>query len=123
MAIAVPVANDFLQIPLSDVNSALVFNVLINGQESVINWAGTTSLNDEFIKQDIVLYPNPVKNILTLKGVEPNSELSIYSLNGELLRQVKVENSTVNFENLTPNNYLIKVKGKKTTFSKIIIKE
>ncbi len=123
MATAVPVENDFLQIPLSDANSALAFNVLINGQESVINWAGITSLNDELIKQNIIVFPNPVRNILTLKGVEPNSEISIYSLKGELLKQLKLENSTVNFEDLAPNNYLIKVKGKKATFSKMIIKE
>ena len=74
--------------------------------------------------KEIVIYPNPVKNILNIKSDEPISSYEIYSLNGrKLMEQNKLNNSKIDVSNLTKGNYLIKLKSKGKEQTTKFIKE
>jgi hypothetical protein len=85
---------------------------------------GTNSF-DSFV---FTVYPNPVKSIInininTTNPVEFNSAV-IYDLNGRMVQQTKVENKTVNVENLSIGTYILKLKDEQgKEYSQKFIKE
>ncbi len=69
----------------------------------------------------IRLYPNPVKNILTVEGLNPsaNTRLSIFDISGKALQQLNTtgRSYTYNLQQLPAGSYYLKVEagGKVTT--------
>ncbi len=83
---------------------------LLSGKELITTLENT---NNKF-----QIYPNPVKDILNIKSLEPISDYEIYSLDGrKLIKGNKVNDSKIDVSNLTKGNYLIKfqTKGKEQT--------
>lgn len=81
----------------------------------------TASLED-FVSQDIVLYPNPVANELHLSGFDgARATISIFDMQG---REVFSEQYTgvVNVRNLETGTYILKVANQNTTISKTFVK-
>ena len=76
-------------------------------------------------KRNASIYPNPVEDILNIKNKSQISEISIYDLTGKLLRKENMnsENGTVNVSELSPGNYLLKVKDREAVKSYKIIKK
>ncbi|MCD9853095.1 T9SS type A sorting domain-containing protein [Epilithonimonas sp. JDS] len=82
-----------------------------------INGENILSVSDNE-KENLQIYPNPVKDILNIKSIEPISGYEIYSLDGrKLTTGNKVNDSKIDVSNLTKGNYLIKfqTKGKEQT--------
>ena len=86
------------------------------GCESYINFSLTVdgvnainSIEDE--KSVLQLYPNPVTDIVTLKGVPSNTTISISDLSGLVLLQMKssneTDNTSININNLKAGIYFI----------------
>ncbi|UII23785.1 family 43 glycosylhydrolase [Fulvivirga ligni] len=76
-------------------------NFSVNGTPNNARKAGTT----ESMKHHS---PNPVNDVLMLKDDQYNdSTLHIYSTDGRLIKTVKVENNSVNVEELSPGIYLL----------------
>lgn len=67
---------------------------------------------------EIKLYPNPVKNILTLTNTS-NEEYKIYDMSGRLVSGGNLESGTVNVNKLTNGIYVIQIPG----FTKQFIKK
>ncbi|WP_433629830.1 reprolysin-like metallopeptidase [Chryseobacterium cucumeris] len=67
---------------------------------------------------EIKLYPNPVKNILTLTNTS-NEEYKIYDMSGRLVSGGNLESGTVNVNKLTNGTYVIQIPG----FTKQFIKK
>ncbi|MGX5684434.1 reprolysin-like metallopeptidase [Chryseobacterium cucumeris] len=67
---------------------------------------------------EIKLYPNPVKNILTLTNTS-NEEYKIYDMSGRLVSGGNLESGTVNVNKLTNGTYIIQIAG----FTKQFIKK
>ncbi|MGR3857728.1 zinc-dependent metalloprotease [Chryseobacterium indologenes] len=67
---------------------------------------------------EIKLYPNPVKNILTLTNTS-NEEYKIYDMSGRLVSGGNLESGTVNVNKLTNGTYVIQIAG----FTKQFIKK
>ncbi len=80
---------------------------------------------DFVASQTIKLYPNPVKNILRVEGLNPsiNTTLSIIDVSGKLIQQLTITGSiyAYNLQKLTAGNYYIKIEAdKKITILKFI---
>lgn len=92
-----------------DVNNANIV-VAANGlSTSETTLAGST---------EIKLYPNPVKDILTLSNTK-NEEYKIYDMSGKLAMEGTLQSGTLNVSRLAKGTYVIQV-GK---FAKRFIKK
>ncbi|SMO55985.1 Por secretion system C-terminal sorting domain-containing protein [Chryseobacterium rhizoplanae] len=71
------------------------------------------------------IYPNPVKDILSIKNKTKISEINIYDFNGKLVKKemMSSENGTVNVSELAAGNYIVKVKDRETEKGYKIIKK
>ena len=75
-------------------------------------------------KSQVVIYPNPIKNILNLK---PNDgvvleEISIYDLQGKKLLSFNENLNQLNLENLSSGIYILNIKTDKSFTNKQLIK-
>ncbi|SHL12934.1 T9SS type A sorting domain-containing protein [Chryseobacterium polytrichastri] len=64
----------------------------------------------------IEIYPNPVKDILTVKGLKKSENISIYSISGQLITSEKVNLEKINVQNLESGVYTLKVEGQSKGF-------
>ena len=56
------------------------------------------------------VYPNPVKDVLSVSGITKDSKYEIYSLDGKLIKQGMYNSaSKINVNNLSKGTYLIKI--------------
>ncbi|RXM51361.1 MULTISPECIES: zinc-dependent metalloprotease [unclassified Chryseobacterium] len=67
---------------------------------------------------EIKLYPNPVKDILTLSNTR-SERFKIYDMSGKLVTEGSLQNGTVNVSSLIKGNYVIQIEK----FSKMFIKK
>ena len=65
--------------------------------------------NQQFSLTDIKVYPNPVKNILTIQNTETVQKAEIFDLNGRLLQSTPAINNQVEISNLASGIYLVKI--------------
>lgn len=82
--------------------------------------AGELSTSETQLKgsAEIKLYPNPVKDVLTLSNTRSEG-YKIYDMSGKLVIEGTLQNGTVHVSQLQQGNYVIQV----GTFSKIFIKK
>lgn len=76
---------------------------------------------EDFEKEKISLYPNPVKDNFTINTNDKIEQVEIYSINGQLLKTVK--SKKINTSDLPKGNYLVKIKTDKEIFTQKIINE
>lgn len=75
-------------------------------------------------KDNLTIFPNPVKNILNIKTNESISGYEIYTLDGRKLETGnKINDLKIDVSNLSKGNYLIKFKTKSKEHSAKFIKE
>ena len=75
-------------------------------------------------KKSIGIYPNPVEDVLNVKGLDAKSNVKIYSTEGRLMKNEGLENDQVNVTELQPGVYFIQTEanGEKTSSTKFIKK-
>ncbi len=78
-----------------------------------------------FTNANISIYPNPVKDNLTVRGITKSAIASIYSVNGKLLQTHQLSSSTneINVNNLSKGVYIIKLQTDKESTVKQFIKQ
>jgi hypothetical protein len=82
----------------------------------------STSLsNTDFEKQEIVVYPNPTKNTVTVKTNKAIKKITITDVNGRML-DIQFE-TTVDLTHLVPGIYFLTIETENRISSKKIIKE
>lgn len=72
---------------------------------------------------DIIIYPNPAKDILFIKSYDPIEKIILYDTNGRIISE---ENNNIEYLNLSflqQGIYLIKIYTTKKEFSRKIIKQ
>ncbi|WP_460220311.1 FG-GAP-like repeat-containing protein [Psychroserpens sp. MEBiC05023] len=86
--------------------------------------AGVETLNvNDFTLNSITLYPNPVDNILYLKGVTSDlNKIDIFNINGQLINTIESNFNQIDVSQLDPAVYLIKFYTTKSTTVKRLIK-
>jgi len=80
-------------------------------------------INDNSIAEKFILYPNPTKNIITIKSEETDYSIQIYDLNGRLiLNPKKAQDDTINVSSLAKGTYLFEFLSKgKVSVQRVII--
>jgi len=76
--------------------------------------------------EDMIIYPNPASDIINLNySVDENTTAKIYTLNGALLRTIKLtDNHTeISILNLKAGTYILKIDGDKKSITKRFIKK
>ena len=96
--------------------SAELWNFLSKYDSNGLIGCGTTSINEDINERnEILIYPNPAKNNVTIEmDLTENLEYHIYSSIGELIMSGIIEsnNKTVDISDLSSNIYLLKIRDK-----------
>jgi len=83
----------------------------------------TASINDNALELHFSIYPNPVKNTLTVQSATATS-FTLFDLNGRILTNgiFKIGNNNINTNNLDSGIYFLKIKTANSFITKKIIK-
>ncbi|MDD4971701.1 MAG: T9SS type A sorting domain-containing protein [Paludibacter sp.] len=71
----------------------------------------------------LTLYPNPVKNSLSISSGAELNKVEIYSLTGILVKRAEGNNTTIDMSQLNKGSYLVKVFTGQGNFTQKMIKE
>ena len=71
---------------------------------------GTASIND-FESDEVVLYPNPAKDIIYVKNISVNTLIEIYDINGRLIRETNTTSNSISISDLSRGFYFVNVNG------------
>ena len=64
--------------------------------------------SEEIENQQLALYPNPAKDVLNIKNLADNQEVTIYSINGAVIMKTIVSSDTgINISELRPGMYVV----------------
>jgi len=100
-----------------------VLNVKVYRDRSfVAHFEELTAIEDQL--EDIIqVYPNPVKDILIVKGIEEKAEIKLYDLQGRMVKAVEISKKhSLNLGDLSPGVYLLHIQIRDNNHvSKIII--
>lgn len=79
-------------------------------------------LSGEIITEKISIYPNPVTNILTIvtSNKKKVSEVKLYSMDGKLILDKKIQNNKIDLSDLTQGTYILKTDFSETSNFKLI---
>ena len=89
----------------------------------IIRLNGTSTLaNEEFEKNKINIYPNPVKEIIYLSNIT-GTEYEIFDILGKSITKGKINESQINVNSLSKGIYILKVKKEEKIFNQKFIKE
>lgn len=97
-------------------NPVLRIKTMITGQnESVrsIEFRDDREFVDvnEIMDNQLEIYPNPVRNVLTIKGIEGAERFGIYTSDGKLVREGFLKNSMIDCSDLMRGIYFIRLNG------------
>ncbi|MBB6330641.1 hypothetical protein HNP24_001591 [Chryseobacterium sediminis] len=109
--------------PFVDVNGGGVlssgsvwdFSVKINAALGVKESVQTSS--------DLEIYPNPADTFVEVKNLKGKADYKIYSADGRLVQEGKLEGQRINVASLIKGMYVITVKDDKTTYNTKLIKK
>ncbi|WP_292009450.1 reprolysin-like metallopeptidase [Chryseobacterium sp.] len=92
-----------------DVNNA---NITVNP-----SLAKLTNINNESLTTDVQLYPNPVRDILTVSN-KTNEDYKIFDMTGKLINSGQLNRGTVNVSRLIEGAYTIQIGNSSKRFIK-----
>ncbi len=79
---------------------------------------------DNFMLNDAIkMYPNPVQNYLSIQSSLPITGVQVYSLLGELIKDVPGNFSRIDLRNLNSGIYMIKIHSDQYAVTKKLIKK
>ncbi len=103
-----------------------VLNIEVNPDYHILAKNNTAVLgtNTVLLDADITIYPNPVKDILTIETTRFVSleKISFYNSLGQKVKEVIGDNTVISLTDLTPGIYVVEVKTKQGVSYKKIIK-
>lgn len=88
-------------------------------QTSVQNSLGTEDIDNS---QSVFIYPNPVKDIISIKSEKEIIKAEIYDLSGRILQRSFPTNNQVNVSQLKSGNYIIVIYSDNNKFTHKFIK-
>lgn len=94
--------------------SVIVFNEQKNfdsdkfayAQNLVLPTLGTSEVNGNH--QNINIYPNPVADVITVKGVK-DQKFNIYNLAGQVVKRGEMKENKINVQDLSKGAYILKI--------------
>jgi hypothetical protein len=115
--------GDIIQCTISDGTNCVVGNSQNSNSENIT--IIPLSINDnDFTNDNIILFPNPIKNILNIQSKATITAIEITDLNGRIILTSSQKNNNVALktENITSGMYILKVTTENKTIVKKIIK-
>lgn len=121
--------------PASTADGVLIINDLPAGSHSIIKGSGSSYLfymNVKYSTQssvrnnkiiDLKIHPNPVKDKLFVTSDIDFEKIEIYSIAGQLIKQINGNVKSIDLRNISNGKYLIRFKTKNGVISKTIIKK
>ncbi|MGE0562359.1 MAG: LamG-like jellyroll fold domain-containing protein [Flavobacteriales bacterium] len=100
-----------------------VYNKILTPAEISDLYNGTVGIEQANTKNNMSIYPNPVKNMLHIATEEKVSKLSIYNISGSLIRSYDNIDNTIDVSNLTKGMYILVVQSEKGISQNKFIKE
>ncbi|MDO4225438.1 MAG: T9SS type A sorting domain-containing protein [Bergeyella zoohelcum] len=88
----------------------------------ILDCPSTLSINENHLNTQINVYPNPVKDIVTIDLPHKIKSVEVFSVSGQKVFGNTSESKTINLNHLDKGNYIIKVTTDKGSFTKKIIK-
>lgn len=83
----------------------------------------TLRIDENISPTKLMLYPNPVIDYLRISNPNQNVEkVTIYNMNGSIVKTTGKNIETIDMSHLTPGNYLVKLQTGEGTLNQIIIK-
>lgn len=69
------------------------------------------SVNDIKTTENLSIYPNPVKDMITINGnLAKNTKAFIYDINGQIVKQInEINNQMIEVENLATGSYILEI--------------
>ena len=68
----------------------------------------TQQSTEEVEDQQLAIYPNPAKDVLNIKNLADNQEVTIYSINGSIImKTIASGNAEINISELRPGMYVV----------------
>lgn len=114
--------NEVLQIYDNQFTVADQISLIVN--DSFINSGATLSNGDFTLVEDISLYPNPVEDILFIKGnVSKINTIEIYSITGREIMKLNNKFNSINISQLQAGVYFVKLGSENATKTIKIIKD
>ncbi|MBU4537965.1 MAG: T9SS type A sorting domain-containing protein [Weeksellaceae bacterium] len=93
-------------------------NQIIQRNSTVTKDTGFLAVNDSE-KDAIKVYPNPVKDQLSVSGITKNQKYEIYSMDGKMIKTgTYSSDKTINVNSLTKGIYLLKIDSQNLKFIK-----
>lgn len=87
-----------------------VNNPSINGSITIIEGANTLGLEDSMVN-DLILYPNPTKDILNLGRIDNLADAfyTIFDITGKRVVNAKLSQNSIDVSHLNSGNYILRV--------------
>lgn len=108
-------------------NSGLYNSGIVINENRTITTPITLGIETNDIFNALNVYPNPTKNLLTIKSEQQLIGITIYDINGRLLKTISLKNNIreteIDIRELTHGIYFLKVQTELGTQTKKIIKE
>lgn len=107
-------------------NSANIYfdyNIPISTNNYTTTIENSLDVQETDFKNDIIAYPNPVKNILQFETKDKIIKVEIYDILGRIICSNSVIDNKVNLNELKNGNYILKIFTEKVIMNTKIIKE
>ena len=82
----------------------------------------TSTINTQKEIINTKIFPNPVKDVLRIESIE-NANISIYTIEGKLIKRTRLQNNEIDMRDLSAGNYLLKIANGKEVVTKQIVME
>lgn len=80
----------------------------------------TQQSTEEVENQQLAIYPNPAKDVLNIKNLADNQEVTIYSINGAVvMKTIASGNAEINISELRPGMYVVSASNLVSKFIKM----
>jgi hypothetical protein len=107
------------------IDDVLIYNRVLTSQEITKLCENPTGINETTSLNNLNISPNPVHDILSIKGLKFNGNIHIYNSIAERIRTLKIQNENINLStaSFAPGIYYLFYFDDEKIFSKKFIKE
>jgi hypothetical protein len=116
--------NDYLFTDAQSLNGINYYRLKMIDKDGKFIYSAIRSI-DNLNSFDVRLYPNPVRDILALEGLQGTSNISIISLQGSVLAKTTANSSiyTWNIKQLPSGTYYVRIEAGKNVTTVKFVKE
>ena len=90
-----------------------------------INITNNTSIEEEDLKKEISIFPNPTKGVLQIEISQDLiiTHIALFDLLGRLVKDFNREDRSLDISDLKKGNYVLNIETNKGTFSEKMVNE